>query len=394
MSAKTSFKLGLGEHNDRVFIRINTHVDDACVVYNDEDTYRAFRKKLEARLASMSQSDKQVLSESDDDNVYLGISVDYIPGGIKIHQNRYALDILAMFNMLEAKPAPTPYLDVKLSKEHNAVSEKDKQFMEGKNYRRLVGMLLFLARCTRPDIMAAVTTMARFQNDTGPTHWKYGMHVLRYLAGTLTTGIQYGPCNLKKESHVQYVPLTMYHDSDWGSDTIDRRSTTGWVSLSWGGPINWCSTRQKCIAQSSCEAEYIASNEAAKESVWALRLFEDLGYPKDELHFAQHSTDIGPDEYEPAHHLRKFPNEQEQQGCKPLTMFCDSTAAISNTVNSGRFHSRMKHVEVRYHYVRDMVQRGILKVAKVHTDLNVSDILTKAVSKATFIKHRDTLVSS
>jgi hypothetical protein len=54
----------------------------------------------------------------------------------------------------------------------------------------------------------------------------------------------------------------------------------------------------------------------------------------------------------------------------------------------------MKHVEVRYHYVRDMVQRGILKVAKVHTDLNVSDILTKAVSKATFIKHRDTLVSS
>ena len=175
---------------------------------------------------------------------------------------------------------------------------------------------------------------------------------------------------------------------------IDRRSTTGWVSLSWGGPINWCSARQKCIAQSSCEAEYIASNEAARESVWSIRLYHDLGYEPNELHFAQHSTDIGPDEYKPAHHLRKFPNEQEQSGATPLTMYCDSTAAISNTVNAGRFHSRMKHVEIRYHYVRDMVQRGMLKVAKVLTDLNVSDILTKAVDKKTFLKHRDTIVSN
>ena len=255
-------------------------------------------------------------------------------------------------------------------------------------------MLLFLARCTRPDIMAAVTTMARFQIDTGPAHWKYGMHVLRYLAGTTTAGVQYGPCNLNKKSHVQYVPLTMYHDSDWGSDAIDKRSTTGWISFSWGGPINWCSVRQKCIAQSSCEAEYIASNEAARESVWALRLFEDLGYPREKLHFAQHSTNIGPGEVEPAHHLRAFPNEQEQSGAKPLTMFCDSTAAISNTVNAGRSHSRMKHVEIRYHFIRDMVKRGILRDAKVHTDANVADILTKAVSKQTFIKHRDTIISN
>ena len=75
-------------------------------------------------------------------------------------------------------------------------------------------------------------------------------------------------------------------------------------------------------------------------------------------------------------------------------MFCDSTAAISNTVNAGRFHARMKHVEIRYHYIRDMVQKGILKVAKVHTDANVADILTKKVTTTTFTKHRDTIISN
>ena len=97
------------------------------------------------------------------------------------------------------------------------------------------------------------------------------MNILKYLKGTRDHGIVYGEANKpgikEMKDHVQYVPLTMYHDSDWGGDIDDRKSQTGWVSFSYGGPINWTSTKQQCVAQSSCEAEYIAANEACKESI-------------------------------------------------------------------------------------------------------------------------------
>ena len=312
---------------------------------------------------------------------------------IKLHQQRYIEDVLAAFDMTDANGVATPHiLSVKLSKDHNAKSDEEREKMKDKPIRRLVGMLLFLARCTRPDIMTAVTTLARFQTDPGPMHWKWGKNILKYIAGTRDLSIVYGKRNIKKDNHVQYVPLTVYHDSDWAGCADDRRSVTGWATLSFGGPINWCSTKQKCCAQSSCEAEYIASNEAAKESIWSIRLFKDLGYTAEDLHVAQHSSKLCKESFNPAKYLREFPSEPEQAGATPLVQFCDNSAAISNANNAGRFHKRMKHVEVRYHYVRNQVLAGNLKIAKVKTDDNVADILTKGIKREDFEKHRATLL--
>ena len=130
--------------------------------------------------------------------------------------------------MTNAKPAPTPYLSgVHISKDDNAQDEKERKEMKEKPLRRLVGMLMFLARCTRPDIMAAVTMLARYQVDPGRLHWKWGMHILRYLAGTLDYGIVYGKMNKDRKSHVQYVPVTVYHDSDWAGCRVTAKSTSG-----------------------------------------------------------------------------------------------------------------------------------------------------------------------
>ena len=299
-----------------------------------------------------------------------------------------AQDLVAAFNMSKAKPAPTPFLSgVKISRKDNAQNEKERAEMKEKPLRRLVGMLMFLARCTRPDILTAVVILARYQVDPGPLHWKWGMHILRYLAGTLDLGIVYGKCNVDRKSHVQYVPYSMYHDSDWAGCPDDAKSTTGWISFSWGGAISWHSTKQKCNAQSSCEAEYIASNEAARETVWSIRLLESMGHTKEDIHATQRSSSLSNAEYDPAEYLRKFPSEQTQSGHNPIVMFCDSTAAIANTKNPGRDHRRMKHISNRYHYVRDLVKQGVLDVCKVHTDDNVADILTKDLKREVFLRH-------
>ena len=376
------------------FIRLNTHVDDCCCVFNNTEVYNKFKGELEARLKAASNSDQPVLSQSDDNDVYLGITVERVgKNTIKLCQARYVDDILNAFRMYDCKPRRTPFVSgIKLSKDLEAKTKEDYVFMKGKEMRKLVGMLLHLQRCTRPDISAAVVTLARFQVNPGPAHWNWGMNILKYLKGTRDHGIIYGEANINNKDHVQYVPLTMYHDSDWGGDIDDRKSQTGWVSFSYGGPINWTSTKQQCVAQSSCEAEYIAANEACKESIWSIRLLEDLGYTAGQLRAAQHSSHLSNNEFRTAHYLRDFPNEQEKAGATPLTQFCDSTAAISNTINTGRDHRRMKHIEIRYHYVRNQVQAGRIRVAKVHTDNNVSDILTKSIKIEAFTRHRDSLV--
>ena len=163
--------------------------------------------------------------------------------------------------------------------------------------------------------------------------------------------------------------------------------------MSHGGPINWCSQLQKCTAQSSGEAEYIAASEAAKETVWAIRLMQDLGYSRDVLHACQYSRTLSPERYRSSDYTKKdIMNEQEKEGKKPVVQYCDSTTAISNTINTGADHKKMKHVEVRYHYVRTLVHQGTIKVAKVHTDLNVADIMTKPTKAATFIRHCKTIM--
>ena len=174
----------------------------------------------------------------------------------RLHQKQYIIDILGYFDMLECEPAPTPFSTKMISAEDNAGDDEAQiRFMKDKNMRKLVGMLLHLARCTRPDIMSAVAILARYQVDPGKRHWHWGMRILRYLAGTLDYAITYGKLNDPDEGHVEYTPFSMYHDSDWAGDKDKRRSRTGWISMSYGGPINWCSQLQKCTAQSSGEAE-------------------------------------------------------------------------------------------------------------------------------------------
>ena len=184
-----------------------------------------------------------MLSSSDDDNSYLGIYIERLTdGALQIHQRPYIEDVLARFKHSDAKPVATPMTHgLHLSKSQSPVTDEQRREMLGIPYRQLVGALLFLASCTRPDIAHAVSTLARFGSNPGPVHWTAAKHLLRYLAGTRHLCIVYG----RPVADMHFCALHGNVDASWAEDPDDRRSTTGYNFVGWGGGISWRSMKQK-----------------------------------------------------------------------------------------------------------------------------------------------------
>ena len=197
--------------------------------------------------------------------------------------------------------------------------------------------------CTHPDIAHAAGIVSRFMHNLGREHWNAAKWILRYLHGTRDTCICFERCDegIDKFS-VGYV------DSDFVGDLDKRRSTTGYVFTMAKGPICWRSILQPTVALSTTEAEYMAIAEAIKEAMWTLGLLGDLGVE-------QHKLDV----------------------------YCDSQSAIY-LARYQVHHARTKHIDVQYHFVREVVAEGEIRLKKVATEDNPTDMLTKVVNTAKF----------
>ena len=363
--------LYLNDEDDEI-MTVNVHVDDCCICYSSEEKYQRFRKRLEKEFQ---------ISKSDDSNSFLGMIIERIDadrhgpnGPVLIHQRPYIEDILSRYNHQDCKPAATPAEPgLKLSKTQMPTTAEEKAEMKDVPYRQCVGALLYLANCTRPDIAHAVGTCARFGSNPGRVHWKALKHVLRYLAGTRDMGIVFGK---EFSEGIPHNCIHGYVDGDWGGDADDRRSTTGYVYMSYGGPVSWRSKKQASTALSSCESEYMAASEAAKEAVWLTRLL------KEDLKLEDVSLET-----------RGDLTEKEYQGAKPLTVFEDNIGCISLSKNPVS-HRTSKHIEIRYHFVRERVQDGSLKLVYIPSSENIADVLTKSTRKHTFLYLRDKFMYS
>lgn len=163
-------------------------------------------------------------------------------------QRGYIQEVLQKFGMSECNPISSPIeAGVKLKKNERPTKEDEKL-----PYRELVGALTYLSVTTRPDIAYAISYLGQFNNCYDSTHWKAAKRVLRYLKGTIDVGINYN----KSEG-----PVKGFVDADWGGCVIDRRSYSGYIYKLGGGPISWDSRKQKTIALSTTEAEYMALTE-------------------------------------------------------------------------------------------------------------------------------------
>ncbi|KAJ9546285.1 hypothetical protein OSB04_018828 [Centaurea solstitialis] len=270
---------------------------------------------------------------------FLGIEVISTASGLSLSQHRHIQDLLTHFHMDGAKEVATP-----LSSSVVLTLMDGSPPVDLTPYRKLVGSLQYLA-FTRPDVSFAVNKLSQFMHAPSQTHWQALKRVLRYLKGTIHHGLF-----LKRATTLD---LKAFSDSDWGGISTAGRSTTAYLLYLGGNIISWRSAKQKSVSRSSTEAEYKALANAAAEVSWVQNLLHELGITT-------------------AH---------------PPTLYCDNTGATylcSNPV----YHSRMKHVALDYHFVREKVTNGSLRVLHINSTDQLADALTKSLPRPTFLHLR------
>uniref|UniRef100_A0A2N9HFH0 Uncharacterized protein n=1 Tax=Fagus sylvatica TaxID=28930 RepID=A0A2N9HFH0_FAGSY len=254
-----------------------------------------------------------------------------------LSQEKYVERVLKRFNIKHAKPVSTPLGGhFKLSKKSCPSSNKEKDNMASIPYSSAVGSLLYVMVCTRLDIAHAVGVVSRFMVNPGKEHWEEVKWIFRYLRGRSKLYLSFG--NSKPV-------LEGYTNADMTGDLDGRKSTSGFLFTFVGGAVSWQSKLQKCVALSTTEAEYITATEVGKEMLWMKWFLQDLGLKQDEY-----------------------------------VVHCDSQSALDLSKTS-TYHSRTKHIDVRYHWLRLIVDQQLMQLRKIHIDKNPADILTKVVLK-------------
>lgn len=315
-------------HRGSEFIYLLIYVDDILITGNTSSGIA----KILALLA-----DRFSVKDAEDLNYFLGIEAHRTQQGLHLSQRKYILDLLHKYDMTNAKPVTTPMASTPKLHLHSGTPLADPT-----KYRRLIGSLQYL-QFTRLDIAYAVNKLSQFMHMPTEDHWQAAKRILRYLAGTPTHGIYFSASNK--------LVLHAYSDADWAGDSDDYISTNSYIVYLGRHPISWTSRKQSGVARSSTEAAYRAVANAASELTWICNVLSKLGITL----------------------------------LSPPVVYCDNVGATFLCANPV-FHSRMKHIAIDYHFVRNQVQNGALRVAHVNTRDQLADALTKPLTRARFME--------
>lgn len=309
------------------------YVDDLIFTGNDENLFDEFKQSM------MNEFDITDLGRI---RYFLGIKVLQSSNGIFIGQQKYAQEILERFQMTNCNSVNSPIVPgTKLCKDH------DGSKIDSTLYKQIVGSLLYLT-ATRPDMMFVVSLLSRYMECPIELHLQAAKRVFRYLKGTINFGVLY------KKGGVE--GLKAYSDSDYASDVEDRKSTSGYVFILSSGAVSWSSKKQPIVTLSTTEAEFIAAALCACQAVWIRRILQEL--------------------------------EHNQDGS--TTIHCDSSSAIKLCKNPV-LHGRCKHIDVRFHFIRELTSKGVVEVTHCQTQNQVADIMTKPLKHDIFVRLRELL---
>lgn len=313
--------------NDITGLILEVHVDDINVMGADLQAVLDFKAQLSSEFK---------MTDGGKCSWYLGMHIDQEPGVTTIHQRKYIDDILAKYGFTNAAPASTPLDRTKLRKAEDY--EAPAKFK--KDYQSKVGSLNFAANQTRVDIAFATGYVARYMSNPDQSHMDAVSRIFAYLQGDPGRGIKY--------MATYGIDPKVYIDSDHGGCEDSKRSTTGWVVTMAGAPVSWASQRQKTVATSTMDAEYVAAAEAAKEAVW----------------------------------VRGFVNDLRIPGVKidKIPVFIDNNSALKLTKNP-ESHQKSKHIDIKHHFIREKVEEGVIDTKRVSTRDNIADILTKPLPR-------------
>ena len=273
---------------------------------------------------------------------FLGVEVKQCDEGIFISQCKYSTEILERFGIENCNMVGNPIVTrCKLVKDENV------RATDASKYKQMVGCLMHLL-ATRPDLEYSVCLVSRYMERATEMHLAAIKRILRYLKGTVGYGILY-----KKEEEVK---LTCWSDSDYAGDFDDRKSTSGYVFMIGDNAIAWSSKKQPIVNLSTTEAEYVAAASCSCQGIWLRRIL---------------------------HHL----NEDQKE---VTTIHCDNSSSIKLSKNPV-MHGRCKHIDVRFHFLRDLAKDGIIELKHCNSQDQLADIMTKPLKLEAFCKLRSKL---
>ncbi|KAI3768676.1 hypothetical protein L2E82_19506 [Cichorium intybus] len=329
--SRSEHTLFIKQEGDKLLF-VNIYVDDLLFTGNDEKMMEDFKVSMKSEF-EMTDLGKM--------RYFLGIEVIQNSAGIHISQRKYAVEMLTRFKMMECNAVVNPMVPgCRLS--HDEGEPVDETL-----FKQLVGSLMYIT-ITRPDVQFVVSYISRFMSKPTESHFAAAKRVLRYIQGTLDYGIWY-----KRKGKGK---MEIFTDSDFAGDLTDRKSTSGYAVLWDGAAVSWSSKKQSIVALSSTEAEYVAAASCACQVVWIREILEEMG----------------------------------MQPIRGSVIKCDNTSAIQLSRNPV-FHGRCKHIGVRFHFLRELVGNGTVRLEYVETKEQVADILTKPLHRDTFERLRDRL---
>ncbi|GKC69685.1 putative ribonuclease H-like domain-containing protein [Tanacetum coccineum] len=302
-------------------------------IYVDDIIFGSTKKELCDEFEKLMK-DKFQMSSMGELTFFLGLQVQQKKKGIFISQDKYVHEILRKFNYSDVKSASTP-----TDLEKPLVQDGDAADVDEHLYRSMIGSLMYLTT-SRPDIMFAVCACARFQVSPKTSHLLAVKRIFRYLKGKPSLGLWY-----PKDSPLE---LVAYTDSDYAGATQDRKSTTGGCQFLGSRLISWQCKKQTVVATSTTEAEYVAAANCCGQVLWIQNQLLDYGY--------------------------NFMN---------TVIYIDNTSTICIIENPVQ-HSKTKHIEIRHHFIRDCNAKKLIQMAKIDTEHNVADLLTKGFDAGRF----------
>jgi len=263
-------------------------------------------------------------------------------GNLHLFQTRYIKEILHRTNMLESRAQPTPMISFLRLTKNASTAVQDPTL-----YRSVVGALQYVL-ITRPELSFAVNKVCQFMHCPQEHHWRVVKRILRYLARTENHGLI-----IQRSQHKSIIGFS---DADWATNTDDRKSTTGYCIYFGANIVSWSSHKQKVVSRSSTEAEYRSIAAVLAEILWLTSLLQ-------ELHI---STEVP-------------------------KIYSDNLGAVQLAANP-IMHSRTKHFELDFHFVRDTIQQMRAQLIHLPAQFQIPDILTKPISGTTFSRIRDKLM--
>eukprot|EP00041_Stephanoeca_diplocostata_P032891 m.1068730 g.1068730 ORF g.1068730 m.1068730 type:complete len:1436 (+) comp24226_c0_seq4:346-4653(+) len=333
-----------GTDDSRIYIV--TYVDDLLIAASSETAIATVVDQLKLEFT---------LTGGDPIKSFLGISVSYdrAAGTVQLSQSGYIDSIADQFpDIKDTKPLKTPLGPSDRFHKSNQPKEPLPDIL--RQYRSLLGALIYASVKTRPDISFAIGRAASVMSNPGLEHWNLLWKIFRYTYHSRSTSLY-----LRRSPPSASAPflLTAYSDSDWATDISSRKSISGYLCVLGGSAITWKSRQQTSIALSSSQAETIAASFACREIVYLRRLLTELGYPQQ----------------------------------PPTALMVDSQATIDSATHP-MTSSRMKHVAVADLWCRDLKERGEITMKKIAGTQNPADIFTKSLGSLLFDRHKASIM--